>query len=224
MGKEKTFGPKILSFDRYVEITELRAVAPGEGENKVYAVEGYAIVYEQRVKIGRWFEEVVKRGALDEADLTDVPLFIHHQQNKIPLARSRRNNGKSTMTLTPDDKGLHFRAELDVDNNTEARALYSAVSRGDIDGMSYSFRVKEEKWLNMDRDMPTREILKFEKIGELSALWSPQYKGTSIKEARAEALDSADKAALESARATLESEKNERESLNELKQAILAES
>ena len=125
------------------------------------------------------------------------------------------------MTLTPDEKGLHFRAELDAENNTEAKALYSAVSRGDISGMSYSFRVKEEKWLNMDRDMPTREILKFEKIGELSALWSPQYEGTSIKEARAEALDSADKAALDSARATLESEKNEFEALR-LRSQILA--
>lgn len=219
MGKK--LGPEALRFERYGEIVELRAVAPGD--DKIYAVEGYAIVYEQTVSIGGWFEEIVKRGALDGCDLTDVPLFIHHQQNKIPLARSRRNNGKSTMTLTPDKKGLHFRAELDVENNSEAKALYSAVSRGDISGMSYRFSVKEEKWLNMDRDVPTREILKFKKIGELSALWSPAYPGTSIKEARAEALDSADKAALESARATLESEKNEQENLKLYKQAILAE-
>ena len=215
---------KALSFDRFIEVTELRAVAPGEGENKVYAVEGYAVVYEQRVKISGWFEEIVKRGALDGCDLTDVPLFIHHGSNKIPLARNRRNNGNSTMTLTPDDKGLHFRAELDVENNTEAKALYSAVGRKDIDGMSYWFRVKEEKWTNLDKDMPTREILKFEKIIEISALWSPAYSRTSIKEARAEALDSADKAALDSARATLESEKNELQDLNQLKLTILKES
>ncbi len=211
-----------LKFKRFSEANELRAIDPTE-DNK-YVIEGYSIVYEQPVKIGGWFEEVVKRGALDGCDLTDVPLFIHHNGRAIPLARSRNNNKNSTMQLTPDNKGLHFRAELDVENNSEARALYSSIGRKDIDGMSYAFRVKEEKWLNMDRDMPTREILKFKKIGEISALWSPQYKGTSIKEARAEALDSADKTALDSARATLESEKNELGNLKEYKKAILAES
>ena len=196
---------KSLQFSRFCEINELRATDPTE--NTGYVVEGYAIVYEQEASIGGWFNEIVKRGALDGADLTDVPLFIHHESRSIPLARSRRNNGSSTMTLTPDDKGLHFRAELDVENNTEAKSLYSAVGRGDISGMSYSFRVKEEKWLNMDTPIPTREVHKFKKIGELSALWSPAYDGTNI-EARDGELDSSDKAALDNARSTLDSEKN----------------
>ena len=201
---------KAIQFSRFGEITELRAIDPTE--NTGYIVEGYAIVYEQEVSIGGWFNEVVKRGALDGADLTDVPLFIHHNSDKIPLARSRKNNGNSTMTLTPDDKGLHFKAELDVENNSEAKALYSGVKRGDVSGMSYSFRVKEEKWLNMDTPIPTREIHKFKKIGELSALWSPAYDGTSI-EARDRELDSSDKLALENARSALDNEKNELEVL-----------
>lgn len=198
-----------LKFQRFSEANELRAVEPTEDSK--YVIEGYAIVYEQITNIGGLFKEIVKRGALDGCDLTDVPLFIHHGANKIPLARSRNNNKNSTMLLTPDGNGLHFRAELDGDNNAEARALYSAVQRKDIDGMSYAFRVKEERWIDLDKEVPTREIHKFKKIPEISALWSPQYKGTSIKEARAEALDSADKDALDSARATLESEKNELE-------------
>ncbi len=201
---------KLLQFSRFSEVHELRAVAPTETTG--YVVEGYAIVYEQEANIGGWFKEIIKRGALDGADLTDVPLFIHHQRDKIPLARSRRNNGSSTMKLTADDKGLHFRAELDVENNTEAKALYSAVSRGDISGMSYAFLVKEEKWLNLDKDVPTREIHKFKKIGELSALWSPAYADTNI-EARDGELDSSDKTALDSARSALDSEKNELELL-----------
>jgi HK97 family phage prohead protease len=208
MSNKKLPDKKILQFSRFSEVNEFRAVAPTE--NTGYVVEGYAIIYEQKASIGGWFTEIIKRGALDGADLTDVPLFIHHQRDKIPLARSRRNNGNSTMTLTPDDKGLHFRAELDVENNAEAKALYSAVGRGDISGMSYAFLVKEEKWLNLDKPVPTREIYKFDKIGELSALWSPAYKGTNI-EARDGELDSSDKMALDNARSTLDSEKNELE-------------
>ena len=197
-----------IQFSRFSEICELRAVEPTE--NTGYIVEGYAIVYEQEVSIGGWFNEIVKRGALVGADLTDVPLFIHHNSNEIPLARSRRNNNKSTLKLTPDNKGLHFRAELDTENNTDAKALYSAIQRGDISGMSYSFRVKEEKWLNMDTPTPTREIYKFKKIGEISALWSPAYEGTNI-EARDRELDSSDKIALDNARSALDNDKNELE-------------
>jgi len=202
---------------RFGEIRELRALEPTD--NSGYVIEGYAIVYEEKTNIGGWFYETIKRGALDGADLTDVPLFIHHGMNKIPLSRSRKNNGKSTMTLTPDDKGLYFRAELDVENNAEAKALYSAVSRGDISGMSFSFRVSEEQWSDLDAEMPKREITKFAKIYEISALWSPQYQGTDIQ-ARDEALDSADKRALDSALSTLDNEKNEREALR-LKSQIL---
>lgn len=204
----------VIQFSRFSETCELRAIEPTE--NTGYIIEGYAIVYEQKVSIGGWFDEIVKRGALDGADLTDVPLFIHHRSDTIPLARSRKNNGSSTLKLTPDDKGLHFRAEIDVENNAEAKALYSAVGRGDISGMSYSFRVKEEKWLNMDKPTPIREIHKFKKIGELSALWSPAYEGTII-EARDGELDSSDKLALDNARSALDSEKNE---LNLLKLKI----
>lgn len=188
---------------------EIRALEPNEKSE--YIVEGYAVVYEQMVKIGDWFNEIVKRGALDGADLTDVPLFIHHNGQYIPLARSRRNNPNSTLQLIPDDRGLFFRAKLDVENNTEARALYSAIQRGDISGMSYAFRVDEEKWLNLEDPIPTREIYKFKQIGEISALWSPAYDGTNI-EARAGGLDNPDKLALENVRAnTLDNVKNELE-------------
>lgn len=208
MSKNKIPDREALQYSRFSEINELRALEPTE--NTGYIIEGYAVVYEQEVSIGGWFNEIVKRGALDGADLTDVPLFIHHNGNYIPLARSRRNNSNSTLKLTPDDKGLHFRAEVDVENNAEAKSLYSAVRRGDISGMSYSFRVKEEKWLNMDTPTPTREIYKFKKIGEISALWSPAYDGTSI-EARDRELDSSDKLALDNARSTLDNDKNELE-------------
>jgi len=89
-------------------------------------------------------------------------------------------------------------------NNPEAKALYSAVKRQDVTGMSFAFTVRDENWLNLDTNLPTREITKFKKIHEISALWSPQYEETNII-ARDEALDSADKAALDNARSKLDS-------------------
>jgi HK97 family phage prohead protease len=193
---------------RFSEVQEFRALEPTEDTGHI--VEGYAIVYEETTNVGGWFKEVIKRGALDGADLTDVLLFVHHERRKIPLARSRNNNKNSTLQLTVDNKGLHFRAELDVENNSEARALYSAVGRKDITGMSFSFTLQEQVWKDMDKDLPTREIIKFKRIGEISALSTPQYEGSDIN-ARDEALDSVDKEALESARSELDNSKNESE-------------
>jgi len=196
--------------NRYFEVQEIRAVEPTADEPGAI-IEGFAIPYEVETNVGNWFIEVIKRGALDGADLKDVPFFIHHNGRAIPLARSRNNNANSTMQLIVDERGLSFRAKLDVDNNAEAKALYSAIKRGDISGMSFSFMIKEEKWLNLDSNLPTREIIKFKKIYELSALWSPQYDETNIMAARDEALDSVDKAALDNARSKVDTSKNGQE-------------
>jgi HK97 family phage prohead protease len=186
-GKNKKINERV---NRYYEIQEIRAVAPTEEEGAY--IEGLAIPYGERTSIGGWFEEIIMRGALDGADLKDVPLFIHHQGQTIPLARSRNNNANSTMKLSVTERGLEFKAKLDIENNSDARALYSSVKRQDITGMSFAFRVKEEKWLNLDTDLPTREIHKFDKIYEISALWSPQYETSNVM-ARDETLDSVDK-------------------------------
>jgi HK97 family phage prohead protease len=187
---------------RYYEIQEIRAIEPTLEEPGAM-IEGYAIPYETETNIGNgWFTEIIKRGALDGADLKDVPLFIHHNERSVPLARSRNNNNNSTMQLIVDERGLSVKAKLDIDNNADAKALYSGIKRGDISGMSYAFTVKEENWLDLDKEMPRREIIKFEKIWEISALWSPQYDTTNIM-ARDEALDSADKLALDNAKSAV---------------------
>lgn len=198
--EKKTTNDKIT---RYHEVQEFRAHEPTEDSGAV--VEGYAIVYGEEANIGGWFREVVRQGALDGANLKDVPLFVHHQRNKIPLARSRNNNANSTLQLTPDSRGLFFRAELDTENNSEARALYSAVKRGDITGMSFAFTVLEETWRDKNKSVPLREIVKFDRIFEISALSTPAYAGSDIK-VRSDQMDICDKEALERALRSEESD------------------
>lgn len=149
-------------------------------EAKDGVIEGYASVYNQKTNIGDWFYEVIERGAFDNTDLTDVLLFTNHDMNKIPLARSRKNNGNSTMQLTPDEIGLKMRANVDIENNAEAKTLYSALQRGDLDGMSFRFLIGDEEWTDLDTDMPTRHIKSISKVIEVSAVNIPAYDGTSI--------------------------------------------
>lgn len=182
-------------------------------------VEGHAAVYDQTTNIGGWFNEVIERGAFDECDFTDVLFTANHNMWDIPLARSRRNNSNSTLQLSLDNVGLFMRANLDIENNSEAKNLYSAINRSDIEGMSFIFYVKDAEWQDLDSDMPTRRIKKVAKVTEVSAVNFPAYEGTDINARDQDALENARKA-LENARSTLENDKNEREALK-LKNKIL---
>lgn len=153
-------------------------------------ITGRPIVYDSKTDIGG-FDEIIERGALNNTDLTDVRFLVNHDTSRIPLARSRRNNGNSTMQLMVDEAGMAIRVLLDTENNTEARALYSAVQRGDISGMSFMFWADEDRWDDLDSDHPTRHILSISNIVEVSAVTFPAYESTEINARSAEALESA---------------------------------
>jgi len=161
-------------------------------------ITGRPIVYNSKTNLGL-FDEVIESEALAKADLTDVRFLVNHDISKIPLARSRRNNGNSTMRLIPDESGLSIEVQLDTENNSEARALYSAVERGDMTGMSFMFSIDDEEWENLESDHPTRHIRKIGKVVEVSAVTFPAYESTEISARSKEALDNA-RSALESAR------------------------
>ncbi|MGB7594709.1 MAG: HK97 family phage prohead protease [Erysipelotrichaceae bacterium] len=181
---------------------------------------GLPAVYNSQTNIGNLFYEIIERGAFDGADLTDVLFFINHDTSKIPLARSRRNNGGSTMLLSVDDRGLNMESDIDITNNAEARSLHSAISRGDMTGMSMMFSVKEDEWENLDSNMPTRRIKKIARVREVSAVNFPAYASTEISAREARSLDS-DVKALDNARAALDRVKNEKEVLK-MKNQILS--
>ena len=103
------------------------------------------------------------------------------------------------MRLKIDNTGLFIEADLDVENNQESRQLCSSIERGDITGMSFMFRIKEQKWENLDTPNPTRRILKISKVYEVSAVNTPAYEKTDINARDKEALDNA-KLALDNAR------------------------
>jgi HK97 family phage prohead protease len=154
---------------------EVRALDDSEDS----VITGRPIVYESMTDLG-YFDEIIDRGALDGADLTDVRFLVNHDISNIPLARSRRNNGNSTMQLSTDYEGMTISASLDTENNAEARALYSAVKRGDVTGMSFMFSIDEESWEDLESDHPTRHIIKIGSVVEVSAVTFPAYDSTSI--------------------------------------------
>lgn len=152
-----------------------------ENEEEGSIIEGTPIVFNQDTKMQDWAGEYIERidpHALDNADLKDIRLFVNHDINKIALARTK--NGRGTMSFNIDSEGLHIKATLDTENNQEARSLYSAVKRGDMDGMSFMFRIKSQEWLNVDSELPTRVIKEISIVHEVSVVNFPAYQQTSV--------------------------------------------
>ena len=175
-------------------------------------ITGRPIVFGQKTDLG-WYDEIIERGALDTTDLKDVRLLVNHNVDMIPLARSRNNTENSTMQLTADDNGLLIRADLDTENNSDSKSLYSAVGRGDVDGMSFMFTVDKDSWDDPDSEHPTRHIRSIRRVFEVSAVTFPAYSQTSIQ---ARGLSDA----LESAKESLESERSRLKAIERKKQKI----
>lgn len=171
-------------------------------EEHGHFLSGRPIVFGQRTDLG-WYDEIIDRGALDTTDLKDVRFLVNHNTDMIPLARSRNNTSNSTMQLSVDADGMGIRVDLDTENNTDAKSLYSAVGRGDITGMSFMFSVDKDSWDEADSDHPTRHVRSIKRVLEVSAVTFPAYSQTSIQtRGLADALDSA-KVSLESVRAEM---------------------
>jgi HK97 family phage prohead protease len=156
---------------RRVERLELR-----QSEDGLPVLEGYATVYDYRYDIGGGpdaggFTEVIAKGAAAKsAKEADVRLLVDH--DGVPLARTK----SGTLELMSDDIGLKVRATLDP-SNPAAQQVRSAMERGDLDQMSFAFRVVRESW---SKDYTERTISEV-KLFDVSVVTYPANPATVVK-------------------------------------------
>ena len=153
-----------------------------QAEDGVMRLSGYAAVFND-ASVPLPFKERIAPGAFRKTltELPDVRLLINHEG--LPLARTKND----TLTLTEDERGLRFDAELA--DTQEARDIYTLVNRGDVDQMSFAFRVIRQNW-NKDKSERTLTEVSLSD-GDISVVTYPAYPTTSV-EARqkiASALD-----------------------------------
>lgn len=168
-----------------IRLSEVRATDPTADGKEALIIVGTPIVYDTPTTINDLcgsYTEVIKRGALDEADLTDSRLLVNHDMTRIPLARTPK-----TMQFNITDKGLEMRAELP--DTEEARSVYTAVKREDLTGMSFAFTVPDGGD-SFDAQTNTRTITKIDKVYEVSLVNFPAYPTASAeaRSTRAESL------------------------------------
>lgn len=133
--------------------------APSES---TFNLRGYATVYDVAYPIaggpqaGGWME-IIERGATSKSikDGADVRLLYDH--GGIALART----ASGTMRLISDDMGMMVDADLDP-ASPYAQSVRSAVLRGDVDQMSFAFRVTRQDWNEDYTERRIKEVQLFD--------------------------------------------------------------
>ena len=150
----------------------VRNIETREAEDGTMRMAGYAAVFNEP-SLPLPFIERIAPGAFSKTlkETPDVRLLANHEG--LPMARTK--NG--TMRLYEDETGLYFEAELA--NTQEARDLYTLVARGDVDQMSFAFRVIRQKY-NEDR---SERLLTEVSLadGDVSIVTYPAYTATSVE-------------------------------------------
>ncbi|MFR2529342.1 MAG: HK97 family phage prohead protease [Clostridium paraputrificum] len=162
-------------FQNEQRLIEMRAVDNEEGK---MIIEGYAITYDQPATHeygSRKFTEIIKRGALDYTDMSDVPLRYNHNDTWCIMARTRNNS----LQLIKDERGLKIVAEL-IDTQSN-RDIYKSIQEGLIDKMSFAFTVSDrgDNWTYGD-DETLREVTGIKKLYDVSVVDTPFYDTTSV--------------------------------------------
>lgn len=138
-------------------------------EDEKMIVEGYAITFNSPATHG--YTEIISEKALDNTDMSDVPLKYNHEDSHLIMARTRNKS----LDLKKDDKGLFIRAELiDTQSNKD---IYKSIKAGLIDKMSFAFTVRGDEY---DYDTDTRTITDIDKLYDVSVVDMPFYDSTSV--------------------------------------------
>ena len=141
-------------------------------EDGVMRLSGYAAVFND-ASVPLPFKERIAPGAFRKTltEMPDVRLLINHEG--LPLARTK--NG--TLNLMEDDRGLRFDAELA--DTQEARDIYTLVERGDVDQMSFAFRVIRQNWSKDKSERTLTEVSLAD--GDVSVVTYPAYPTTTVE-------------------------------------------
>jgi len=150
----------------------IKNVEARQAEDGTMRLSGYAAVFNDD-SVPLPFIERIAPGAFRKTlnETPDVRLLINHEG--LPLARTK--NG--TLRLKEDETGLYM--DADLPDTQAARDLYTLVERGDVDQMSFAFRVIRQKW-NEGRTERTLTELSLAD-GDVSVVTYPAYPTTTVE-------------------------------------------
>lgn len=159
-----------------VEVREWEVTGLDGTIKQAVGLRGYASTFNDPYSVRDWlgeYNETIMPGAFDKAlqERDDVRLLVNHEG--IPIARTK----SGTMTLAVDDRGLLVDVpDLDEDSPL-VQSVRSAMKRGDMDQMSFSFKATRQEW-NEDY---TERFIREAKLYDVSVVTYPANPNADVK-------------------------------------------
>lgn len=156
---------------RCLPVSELRLI-PARGGG-MPGIEGYAAVFNQK-SADMGFREIVLRGAFDRtlANNSDVRGLVDHAS---PMVLGRTKSG--TLLLEVDEHGLKMKIPT-LPDTSYARDLVVKMEREDVDGMSFAFDTRSDRWRTEDGE-EIRELVDVD-LFDVSVVTYPAYPQTEV--------------------------------------------
>jgi HK97 family phage prohead protease len=143
-----------------------------EGDEKPRIV-GHAAVFNQRTELWPGMFEVVSPGAFRKTiQEADVRALFNHDPNFV-LGR----NKAGTLILSEDERGLAIDANP-PDTQTVRDLVLEPMRRGDINQMSFAFRVVRQTWQEDNEADTLTRVLEEVRLYDVSVVTYPAYPQT----------------------------------------------
>lgn len=164
---------KMNNENRVQRFFDIKARSANDDSKMV--LEGYALKFEKETELWKGFKEVIRKGALDNTDMSRVFLLFNHNDDVI-LAGTSNNS----LELQVDDIGLKFRAEL-VDTQT-SKEVYTLAKQGLLTKCSFSFKTARNgyKYSRIDDKSELGEIVDIETLYDVAVVTYPAYDDTEV--------------------------------------------
>jgi HK97 family phage prohead protease len=170
--------PPVTDGQREARCVTFTDIEVRDAEGGGLTVSGYAAVFDSPSEDLGGFIEEIKPGAFRKVlrSKPDVRFLINH--DGIPLART--TNG--TLRLKEDTRGL--KVEADLSDTQTSRDFATSLKRGDVDQMSFMFRVEPDgrEWFFPDDpdELARRVLYEMSELYDVSGVTFPAYPATEI--------------------------------------------
>lgn len=144
-----------------------------EAEDGTPIIEGYFAVFGSDYNIAPGMSESVDPGAFDNTLGNDIRALVNHDTTLV-LGRTKSN----TLELKTDTHGLFGTIRINT-KDSDAMNLYERVSRGDVDGCSFGFDIRDED-TEFAENGDVHWTIKDVDLFEVSCCTFPAYEETNI--------------------------------------------
>ena len=139
-------------------------------------IAGMAAVFDKLSENLGGFREMIKPGAFDDTDMSDVRGLWNHNVDFV-LGR----NKSETLSVKPNANGLQYEIDL-PDTRTILDLVLGPIERGDVDQSSFGFIVGmgNDSWDENDDGVLIRTIHKINKLFDVSPVTFAAYADTTV--------------------------------------------